>query len=185
MNRILGLAGEDHEKSGGDDEAAPGRAFNLGDENANPDEILHEAEHQSAPSASVVEAVDEGMQEQPGKTAERKATREKILWAVDLFIERLAERKKEGTLNSFDVLRLRALLMIVAAAGWAGKDGRPSRSAFRRYPRRLGHLLLGRSGLLERPRRRTNAREILEAISSCCRESLQADGAYVRGDARG
>jgi hypothetical protein len=156
MNRILGLAGEDHEKSGGDDEAAPGRAFNLGDENANPDEILHEAEHQSAPSASVVEAVDEGMQEQPGKTAERKATREKILWAVDLFIERLAERKKEGTLNSFDVLRLRALLMIVAAAGWAGKDGRPcddkphtslqvlpAENSGSAWPHTLGRILFG------------------------------------------
>ena len=156
MNRILGLAGEDQEKSAGDGEAAPGKAFDLGDETANPEEMMHEAERQGAPSAARAESADEKIEEKQRQTAQRKATQEEILWAVKAFNERLRERRREGTLSTFDVLRLRALLMIVAAAGWAGSEGRPYDDNLRTslqvlpaqngdndWPRTLGRILFG------------------------------------------
>ena len=61
-------------------------------------------------------------EEQRRKTAQRKATRGQVADAVKEFIKRISERKSNDTITTFDVLRLRALLMIVAAAGWAGRE---------------------------------------------------------------
>jgi len=60
--------------------------------------------------------------EQRRKTAQRKATRGQIADAVKAFNERISERKSSDTLTTFDILRLRALLMILAAAGCAGRE---------------------------------------------------------------
>ena len=156
MNRILGLAGSDLERPETDEEVAPGKAFNLGDETENPEETIQEAERKSAPLTESSEAADDAMELQQRLSAQRKATRQEIERATEAFIERLGERKKKGTLSTFDVLRLRALLMIVAAAGWAGREGYldggkvrtslqvlPAEGGENGWPRTLGRILFG------------------------------------------
>jgi hypothetical protein len=94
--------------------------------------------------------------EQRRKTAQRMATRGQIADAVSEFNERISERKSDGTLTTFDVLRLRALLMIAAAAGWAGRetDARgskdrtslqvlPVQDGAESWPRLMGRALFG------------------------------------------
>lgn len=123
INRILGLSGEEPERPEGDDEAAPGGAFNLGDETGNAEEAVEQGDLEGLPTDMIPAESDEAKAQK--LKAQRKATREEIIDAAEAFVARLAERKKDGTLTTFDILRLRALLMIVAAAGWAGRDGGP------------------------------------------------------------
>ena len=188
MNRILGLAGEDDKKAEGDTEAAPERAFDRGDEVSNPEEMMQEAELGGAPAAGSAQAAAQAMQEQQRLSAQRNATREEIAWAVEAFIERLVERKKGGTLTTFEVLRLRALLMIVAAAGWAGREGHrgsgkprtslqvlPAEGDGNEWPRMLGRVLFGFFGGTDPPIRHIQidaahdqlSDDILESWATC------------------
>jgi hypothetical protein len=95
-------------------------------------------------------------EEQRRKTAQRKATRGQIADAVSAFNEQISERRPGDALTTFDVLRLRALLMIVAAAGWAGREtdaegsrGRtslqvlPVQDGAESWPRLMGQVLFG------------------------------------------
>jgi hypothetical protein len=154
MNRILGLSGEEDEQPEGDDEAAPGGAFNLGDETGNAEEAVEQGELKGLPTDLIPAESDESKAQK--LKAQRKATREEIIEAAEAFVERLGERKKDGTLTTFDILRLRALLMIVAAAGWAGREGRPEDDKPRTslqvlpvenggsaWPHALGRILFG------------------------------------------
>jgi hypothetical protein len=94
--------------------------LDLGDETADAEGALEAgAEFPTAarPAAQRIE-------EERGKAERARATREQIAAAVDLFRQRIGERAGAGQIGSRDVLRLRAMLTILAAAGQpAGKTG--------------------------------------------------------------
>ncbi|UVC08967.1 hypothetical protein IHQ71_28285 [Rhizobium sp. TH2] len=54
--------------------------------------------------------------------ARAKATKEQIVAAVMAFGKRVKTRQLQGSLDNRDILRLRALLMVVCTAGWSGTD---------------------------------------------------------------
>jgi hypothetical protein len=96
------------------------------------------------------------LEEQKRRT-QRKASKKQMIEAADSFIKRLSKRKMDGSVNTFDVLRLRVMLMIIAAAGWDGKesqsDSQPSLTSLQvlpvqddtsnSWPRVLGRVLFG------------------------------------------
>ena len=120
LNRILAI-GNDEIQPGIEDERNLDKAFDLGDETANAEEEMNRGETFD-PEAGDKSPEEKLREEQRRKTAQRKATRGQIADAVKEFIKRISERKSNDTITTFDVLRLRALLMIVAAAGWAGRE---------------------------------------------------------------
>jgi hypothetical protein len=154
LNRILEIGDEDIRPSI-EDERSLDRAFDLGDETANAEDAMNRGE--SFDSDASDRTPQEKLREEPRrKAAQRKATRGQIADAVKAFNERISERKFGGTLTTFDVLRLRALLMIVAAAGWAGAEsdagesiGRtslqvlPVQDGAEGWPRLMGQVLFG------------------------------------------
>jgi hypothetical protein len=154
LNRILAI-GNDEIQPGIEDERNLDKAFDLGDETANAEEEMNRGETFD-PEAGDKSPEEKLREEQRRKTAQRKATRGQIADAVKGFNERISERKSNDTITTFDVLRLRALLMIVAAAGWAGREtdtgnskGRtslqvlPVQDGAESWPRLMGRVLFG------------------------------------------
>ncbi len=96
------------------DDAALAQGLDLGDETGDAQEALESGtEFSSHPKA-------EGAPPQEKNAVRSKATCKKIITAVKQFNERIKERAEAKQLGSFDVLRFRAILMIVAAAGQPG-----------------------------------------------------------------
>jgi hypothetical protein len=156
MNRVLGLSTEDSESSEIDDQLSVEKAFELADETSNGEEIAQTGGAKGSERVQRTETDDNAKRkEQRRQLARRQATREELAEAVDKFIARVARRKKAQELTTFDVLRLRAMLMIVAAAGYAdGKEASdasdrtslqvlPVDSAEFGWPRMIGKILFG------------------------------------------
>ena len=120
LNRIIGV-GIDDAAPGIDTERDLDKAFDLGDEAVNAEDATTRGDS-FEPGAGDLSSDDEQREALRKKAAQRKSTREHIAAAVAAFSKRISQRKKDGALTTFDVLRLRALLMIVAAAGWNGSD---------------------------------------------------------------
>ena len=55
------------------------------------------------------------------------AQREQIVGAIDAFDKRIQQRAENGLLNAIDVLRLRALIRVVAGAGRSGTAAKPGK----------------------------------------------------------
>jgi hypothetical protein len=120
LNRILGMAGEDHD-DGDDDEAALKGAFDLGDETDNPEAAIASGqEFDKKPDTPDEEEQAKAAQQR--EAAQRKATKEQIVAAATAFSKRVKERQDSGALDNHDILRLRALLMIICAASWEGSE---------------------------------------------------------------
>ncbi|MFZ2156727.1 MAG: hypothetical protein WAV72_11475 [Bradyrhizobium sp.] len=154
LNRILEIGNEDIQP-GVEQERNLDKAFDLGDETANAEEAMNRGETLD-PEAGDKSPEEKLLEEQRRKATQRKATRGQIAAAVTAFNERISERKSSDTLTTFDALRLRALLMIVAAAGWAGREsdaeksnGRtslqvlPVQDGAESWPRLMGRVLFG------------------------------------------
>lgn len=154
LNRILEIGNEDIQLSV-EDERNLDKAFDLGDETSNAEEAMNRGESFD-PEAGDKSPEEKLRDEQRRKSLQRKATRGQIADAVRAFNERVSQRRSDGTLTTFDALRLRALLMIVAAAGWAGREsdagdttGRtslqvlPVESRAGSWPRLMGQVLFG------------------------------------------
>ena len=112
LNRIVGLdaAGDDHH----DDGDALKRAFDMGDETADAEAAI------SAGEGFDTEKDPKRIQQQIGlehrRKAARKATKDQFVKATRLYVGRIKARRASGALDNYDVLRLRALLMILCAA---------------------------------------------------------------------
>jgi hypothetical protein len=154
LNRILEIGNEEIQP-GIEDERNLDNAFDLGDETANAEEAMNRGETFD-PEAGDKPPEEKLREEERRKIAQRKATRGQIADAVKGFNERISERKSNNTLTTFDLLRLRALLMIVAAAGWAGRETDAGESEDRTslqvlpvqdgaesWPRLMGRILFG------------------------------------------
>jgi hypothetical protein len=114
LNRILSIG--DAIGNGAnqlDDAIAVG--LDLGDETANAEDALERGEEFSGPSP--IASVQADTEADGRKRAQVKATREQIVQAVDRFNEKIRSNAEIRNITKFDILRLRAMLMIVAAAG--------------------------------------------------------------------
>jgi hypothetical protein len=114
LNRILTI-GDQPAMTTLDDEAVA-KALNLGDETADAAAALEQGEEfTDAPDASQENDAEEEAERR--RAARARASREQIVQAVAKFSTRLREKAEARQISSFDVLRLRAMLMIIAAAG--------------------------------------------------------------------
>jgi len=151
MNRVLGISSESADS---DERPIPKGAFDLGDETSTPEKVLADAETQgvSLGTASLNETMD-AIPDTQRQTEQRDANLKEITWGVETFVEQCRERRTEETLTTSDILRLRVLLTIVAAAGFAGEDTDenprtmlqvlPVENDDSDWPRALGRLLFG------------------------------------------
>ena len=114
LNRIVGLAATHNDHHDDDDGDALKTAFDMGDETADAEAAVNAGEEfdtekdpkRIQPQADL---------ERRGKAA-RKATKDQLVEATLLYIDRIKARRKSSALDNHDVLRLRALLMILCAA---------------------------------------------------------------------
>jgi hypothetical protein len=90
--------------------------LNLGNETANAEDALERGEEFPSPSPPVASGQADAEAEKR-KRAQVKATREQIAQAVNRFNEKIRSKAEARNITKFDILRLRAILMIVAAAG--------------------------------------------------------------------
>lgn len=154
LNRILEIGNEDLQL-GIEEERNIDKAFDLGDETANAEEAMDRGESFD-PEVGDKSPEEKLRDEQRRKSVQRKATRGQIADAVRAFNERVSQRKSDGTLTTFDALRLRALLTIIAAAGWAGRESDagdtksrtslqvlPVENGADTWPRLMGQVLFG------------------------------------------
>jgi hypothetical protein len=115
LNRILSIS-DTTSDSASQLEEAIAAGLDLGDETANAEDALERGEEFSGPSPPV--ASEQPDAEAEGrKRAQVKATRDQIVQAVDRFNERIRLKAEARNITKFDILRLRAMLMIIAAAG--------------------------------------------------------------------
>ena len=114
LNRIVGLAAADDDHHDDDDGEALKKAFDMGDETADAETAVNAGE------GFDTERDPKRIQQQIGlerrRKAARKATKDQLVSATRLYMERIKARRKSGALDNYDVLRLRALLMILCAA---------------------------------------------------------------------
>jgi hypothetical protein len=122
LNHILGMTGDDHDHDDvDDDEGALKGLFDLGDETENAEAAIASGqEFDTKPKTPDEE--EQAKAALQNKAAQRKATKDQIVGAANSFVNRVTERQDSGALDNHDVLRLRALLMIICAASWAGSD---------------------------------------------------------------
>lgn len=115
LNRVIGLgAGDQHFE----EEVAqlPAGVFDLGDETIDGQAALDAGEEFDTEKTQREEEERERA-EHRRVAAVKKATKEQIVAAVAAFNKRIRERRESGALDNHDVLRLRALLMIICTAG--------------------------------------------------------------------
>jgi hypothetical protein len=118
LNRIVGLGGHQPAVSDEDDGGDLKDLFDLGDETADADA--------SIASGAEFETDKEKSEEQKQKeqvrraAAQRKATNEQIVAAATELQARIKQRQGSGELSNHDMLRLRALLMVICSASWSG-----------------------------------------------------------------
>lgn len=118
LNRILGIEKEQSREADSDDDI--GDAFDLGDETGNPGDAIEGGEDFATPKPKAPEDDDEEKKKEELRKKRRKANEKQIIDAVELFSERIKQRVEDGALCAIDVLRLRALIVVIAGAGWDG-----------------------------------------------------------------
>jgi hypothetical protein len=129
LNRILGIVSplEGQVEVGADEDLSA--AFDMGDETSDPQRAIEGGEEFTKPPVprhmSPEEAAEEKKRAQRARER-RKAQREQIVGAVDAFDKRIQQRAENGLLNAIDILRLRALITVVAGAGSSGTAAKPS-----------------------------------------------------------
>lgn len=132
LNRILGMTGGGPADDDNDDDLAG--AFDLGDETDNSQAAIESGQELGTRKKEPTSPEQEEEEVRKRKAAQRKATREQILTAAALFGERIKERQKSGALDNHDILRLRALLMIICAASSSGAKNAPGPSSIQVLP---------------------------------------------------
>jgi hypothetical protein len=120
LNRLLGMTAEAHDADDDDENSLAG-AFDLGDETANLEAGM-DAGQELSKKKEPPSTEEQEQQLLKRRAAQRKATKEQILTAAAAFGKRIKERQQSGALDNHDILRLRALLMIICAASWSGAE---------------------------------------------------------------
>jgi hypothetical protein len=161
LNRILALSGPSPE-SDGDTGAAITAAFDLGDDVAETSEAL-EAGIDFAPAHDVIKPppveMDLERQMKQRRAQQQRANRDHLIGAVANLQRQIGAKLH---LTAIDLLRLRAMLMVILAAGWDGHSKQTttlqvlptSRDAEGAWPRLLGKCLFAYFGGKEPPIRK-------------------------------
>ena len=113
LNRIIGLAADDSHHDD-DDRDVLKSAFDMGDETADAEAAVNAGEEFDTERDPNRNQQQVGLERR--RKAARKATRDQLIKATKLYIERIRTGRDSGALDNYDVLRLRALLMILCAA---------------------------------------------------------------------
>ena len=156
LNRIIGLAADDdhHGDNNGD---ALKTAFDMGDETADAEAAVNAGE--GFDTEKDPNRIQRQVDLQRRRKAARRATRDQLVRATQLYIERIRARRESGALDNYDVLRLRALLMILCAAampcspsGGGEPDGQsrlrvlPPEKDEHSWPKLMGKLIFAMFG---------------------------------------
>lgn len=150
LNRLLGFGAGVHS----DEIAAPKAAFDRGDETENPEDALEGGLEFSKPPAEAPIEIETEEERIKRAAKQRRVNREQLIDAVTDLSEAVAEKAEGAGLRCVDLLRLRAILMIIAGAGWDGKT--PPKSPLQvlpvagdvegAWPRLLGKALFAHFG---------------------------------------
>ncbi|MBA4788392.1 MAG: hypothetical protein H2042_01715 [Rhizobiales bacterium] len=114
LNRVIGL-GADERDDEEDQAPVPTSAFDLGDETGDGQAALDAGEKFDTEKSGREEEERERAEHRRAAAA-KKATKEQIVAAVATFSKRISERRESCALDNHDIIRLRALLMIVCTA---------------------------------------------------------------------
>ena len=113
LNRIVGLAADDdhHDDDDGD---ALRTAFDMGDEIADAEAAVNAGDEFDTEKDPNRDRQQVDLERR--RKGARKATKDQLVKATRLYIERIRTRRESVALDNYDALRLRALLMILCAA---------------------------------------------------------------------
>lgn len=118
LNRIVGLGGAQNLEKEDDDNGLEA-TFHRGDETANADAAIAAGEEFDT---SKEQSPEQHLAEQARRvTAQRKGTKEQVVAAAVTLQTRIKQRQMSGELSNHDMLRLRALLMVICSASYSGK----------------------------------------------------------------
>jgi hypothetical protein len=126
LNRLLAI-GEDTQKPA--NEADLAKAFDMGDEVADGADALEGGFSSEDPKRK--EGTDAEEQRRRLEATRRRQNREELIDAIADLAEQVNDRAKGDGLRPIDILRLRAIVMVLAAAAW---DGKSQTSAFQTLP---------------------------------------------------
>ncbi|MBR1214603.1 hypothetical protein [Bradyrhizobium sp. JYMT SZCCT0180] len=136
LNRILGMDRPDETPADliKDEELAG--AFDMGDETADPQGALEGGEEFPKRPSKRLDDNDEETKKERLRRERRKAHAGQIIAAIRSFGERIRMRAAAGQLSGIDVLRLRALITVVAAAGHSDtlSARKPDQSTLQTFP---------------------------------------------------
>lgn len=155
LNRILGLNGASHDEIVSPDAEDITAAFNLGDETGDATTELEagadfvSSPHDSLKPEPIDATVDQQMERR--RAQQRRANRDQLVNAVADLQKQIADKPQ---LTAIDLLRLRAMLMVILAAGWDGQSKQTSTlqvlptagDANAAWPRLLGKCLFAYFG---------------------------------------
>jgi len=116
LNRVLAVqSGPEADVSIDEDEETIRKSLEMGDDVSDADDALERGDTFDVP---VKKPSSEQLEEEQAfrKAAKRQQNRDQILKAVNTFVKRMNDRADEEELSSIDLLRLRAMLTIIAAA---------------------------------------------------------------------
>ncbi len=132
LNRILALSGPSPDVTTNAEPIAAAAAFDLGDDVADGSNAL-EAGSDFTPNLDTrkppASNPDQGTQMAQRHARQRRASRDELIGAVTKLHQQVAAKVK---LTVIDLLRLRAMLMVIVAAGWDGHS--KPRSMFQVLP---------------------------------------------------
>lgn len=154
LNRILALNGPSHDPDGNAGAEVIAAAFDLGDDVADASKALEAgADFTPAPDSRKPPPIDTDLEPQmeQRRAQQRRANRDQLVGAVANLRELIAAK---AHLTAIDLLRLRAMLMVILAAGWDGRS-KPastlqvlptSRDTDAAWPRLMGKCLFAYFG---------------------------------------
>lgn len=115
FNRVLALQSDpETEISTDEDEEAIRKTLEMGDETSDADEALERGDFDDTTSQPPAKSDEKDRVRK--KAAKRKQNRDQIRKAVNTYVKRISERAEAKELTTIDLLRLRAMLTIIAAA---------------------------------------------------------------------
>ena len=120
LNRLLGVGATDPDTPEEEDAGHKG-AFDRGDETENAEDALEGGVEFNKPPPDAQTSTDTEEERAARAARQRRANREELIDAVADLSEVVREKAEAEGLRCTDLLRLRAILMIIASAAWDGK----------------------------------------------------------------
>ncbi len=130
LNRLIGLSPGQLDLE--EEDEAHTSAFDLGDETGNATDAVEGGAEFSKPTPNSKTTTETEGEKRAQSSRRRRANREQLVGAVADLAATVAEKAEGSGLHCVDLLRLRAILMVLAAAGWDGKA--PPKNALQVLP---------------------------------------------------